>query len=285
MGLKGRNNNQRKIVVLNPKGGSGKSTLATNLAAFYAWQGSATALMDCDPQGSSMHWLSNRSEELPPISGIVASKLNLHATRSWQLSAPPGTRHVVVDTAAAIRAHRLVEYTRGADAILIPVGPSDVDIHAATVFIADLLLVAKEDRRAGRIAVVANRVREKTVAYRRLMRFLNSLVIPLVGILRDSQIYLHAAAEGKGIHDFKPYRVRKDIDQWEPIVRWLETRAVNSVHAEPILNAVLNGNRGSAQSPPPRLTVAPVHRVRPVSRDEAAANGDDSGERLRPAVN
>ena len=49
--------NLRKIVVLNPKGGSGKSTIATNLAAYYAWSGRSVALMDHDPQGSSMRWL------------------------------------------------------------------------------------------------------------------------------------------------------------------------------------------------------------------------------------
>ena len=50
----------QKILVLNPKGGSGKSTIATNLAAYYAWQGLRVALMDHDPQGSSMRWLKLR---------------------------------------------------------------------------------------------------------------------------------------------------------------------------------------------------------------------------------
>jgi chromosome partitioning protein len=286
MAINGKNNNQRKVVVLNPKGGSGKTTVASNLAAFFAWQGSSTALMDCDPQGSSLHWLSNRSEDLPRISGIAANKLNLQATRSWQLSAPPGTDHVVVDTPAAIRAHRLIEFTRGADAILIPVGPSDTDIHAATVFISDLLLVAKEDRRAGRLGVVANRVRERTVAYRKLMRFLDSLVIPLVGVLRDSQNYLHAAAEGKGIHEFKPYRVRKDLDQWEPLVRWLETRAVGiapierpPVQVERSMGYIGRPTATPVPSPVPgpvaRMTTAPLRTVQPndVVESDSAGNG------------
>ena len=55
----------RKIVVLNPKGGSGKSTIATNLAAYYAWSGRTVALMDHDPQGSSMRWLRQRPADLP----------------------------------------------------------------------------------------------------------------------------------------------------------------------------------------------------------------------------
>jgi len=286
MGLNGKNHNQRKIVVLNPKGGSGKTTVATNLAAFFAWQGSVTALMDCDPQGSSMHWLRNRSEELPRISGIPANKLNLQATRSWQLSAPPGTQYVVVDTAAAIRAHRLIEFTRGADAILIPIGPSDTDIHAATAFISDMLLVAKEDRRAGRLGVVANRVRERTVAYKKLTRFLDSLVIPVVGTLRDSQNYLHAAAEGKGIHEFKPYRVRKDIDQWEPLARWLETRTLIN---EPAANSSVAMQAPSRPVVRPRLkprpatgmTTEPLRTVQPNGREESISAGNGSTATFR----
>ena len=46
-----------KIVVLNSKGGCGKTTLSTNLAAYYAARGYYTALLDTDPQGSSLRWL------------------------------------------------------------------------------------------------------------------------------------------------------------------------------------------------------------------------------------
>lgn len=43
-----------RVLILNPKGGCGKSTLATNIAACYAARGEPPALMDYDPQGSSM---------------------------------------------------------------------------------------------------------------------------------------------------------------------------------------------------------------------------------------
>ncbi|MGH8725795.1 MAG: ParA family protein, partial [Burkholderiales bacterium] len=39
-------------LVINPKGGSGKSTVAINLASYFAANGTPTALMDYDPQGS-----------------------------------------------------------------------------------------------------------------------------------------------------------------------------------------------------------------------------------------
>jgi len=88
----------------------------------------------------------------------------------------------------------------------------------------DLLLIAKVSRRMGRIGVIANRVRENTVAYRRLMSFLNSLSISVVGVLKDSQNYVHSAEQGVSIHEMQASRVRKDADGWQPIFDWLEEK-------------------------------------------------------------
>ncbi len=213
---------RRKIVLLNPKGGSGKTTLATNLAAYYASRGLPTALMDHDPQGSSMRWLKLRPANSPSIWGVDACPRSLSATRTWLLRVPPETRIVVADTAAGIPSMQLADYTRTADAIVIPVGSSDMDIHAASRFIADLLLVAKVNRRERKVAVVANRVRSRSLACRRLMRFLRQLAIPVVTVLRDSQNYAHASEAGLGIHELPDPRFEQDRAQWEPLVEWLD---------------------------------------------------------------
>ena len=102
----------RKIVVLNPKGGSGKSTIATNLAAYYAWTGRNVALMDHDPQGSSIRWLRQRPASLPPIHAIAAYERKLGVTRAFALRTPPGTERIVVDTPAALTALQLPELTQ-----------------------------------------------------------------------------------------------------------------------------------------------------------------------------
>jgi len=217
----------RRLVVLNPKGGSGKTTVATNLAAWCAVHRGPTALMDYDPQGCSTRWLANRPDTRPAIHGIAAFRLNQHMTRSWQLRTPPGTEYLVVDTAAAVPAQNITEYTRGARAVIIPVGATDIDIHAAAGFISDLLLVAKEDRRQGRVAVIANRVRHGTVAQARLMRFLDTLEIPCLTVLRDSQVYAHAAQQGLGVHEFKPYQVKRDLEQWAPLLSWIGRRCAD----------------------------------------------------------
>jgi chromosome partitioning protein len=180
-----------RIVVLNPKGGSGKSTIATGIAAMYAARGYRPVLMDFDPQGSSSRWLEKRSPHQPPIHGIAAYARTLGVTRSFQLRVPPGTDRVVVDTPAAMHPHDFNEHVRDADAVLVPVMPSDADIHACSRTIGHLLISGKIKRRENRLAVVANRVKPNTIIFRTLMRFLDQMQIPWT-TLRDSQHYVYA---------------------------------------------------------------------------------------------
>lgn len=231
-----------KIVILNPKGGCGKSTLATNLAAFYAQQGARPAIMDYDPQGSTMAWLRRRPADLPEIHGIAAYKRTMTATRSWQLRVPSETRNVLVDSPAGINHDELRELTRDATTILVPVLPSLMDIDAASRCIADLLLVAKVNRNEHKLAVVANRTRKNTKSFSRLMRFLDSLGIPIIAVLRDSQNFVHAAERGIGLHEMPASRVREDREQLERIARWLDgwrerrqrASAVSGIQRQPV---------------------------------------------------
>jgi chromosome partitioning protein len=215
----------QRIVVLNTKGGSGKTTIATNLAAYYAAAGRRVALMDLDPQGSSMRWLNQRPVEAPTIHGIAGYERRLNVTRAFALRSPPGTEHVVVDTPAALPAIQMPETVRDATAIIVPVLPSDIDIHAASRCIADLLLVAKVHRSERRLVIVANRARRYTKAFQSLMRFLQSLRIPVAAVLRDSQAYIRSAETGLGLHEMKGALLQEDLDSWKPLLDWLERRS------------------------------------------------------------
>jgi chromosome partitioning protein len=215
--------NLNKVVVLNPKGGCGKSTIATNLSACYAARGGPTpAIMDYDPQGSTLAWLERRPDELASIHGIAAFKKSMQATRSWQMRIPSKTADLIIDSPASMHHDDLREITRDATSILVPVLPSPMDIHAASRCIADLLLVAKVDRRDRKLAVIANRTRKNTKSFGKLMRFLDSLGIPIIAVLRDSQNYVQAAEKGVGIVEMQPSRVRQDIEQFEKIMSWLD---------------------------------------------------------------
>ena len=212
----------KRIVVLNPKGGSGKTTLAINLASYYASRQQATVLMDFDPQGSSMRWVKKRQPTQAPIHAIAAFEKDGRTTRAFQLRVPENTTHIIVDTPAAVDARNLPEITRGADKIIVPVLPSDIDIHTCSKVIRDLLLVAKIRREDDRIGVIANRVKRNTLMYQSLIRFLQTLGIPIVATIRDSQNYIRAAELGIGIHEMKSYIAHDDVEQWKPLVEWLE---------------------------------------------------------------
>lgn len=222
-----------RIVVLNAKGGCGKTTLSTNLAGYYAARGYRTALLDADTQGSSLRWLKNRGGGRPPVSGIAGAEQNGRVTRSFQLRIPPGTERLIVDTPAAFDPLRLREFTRGADAILIPVLPSDIDIHAASRCIAELLLTVRIEHRAECLAVVANRVKKNTRSYDKLKRFLATLDIPFVASFRDTQHYAHAAELGLSVCELEQRNTREDAYEWERLVQWLETRRPASAPPAP----------------------------------------------------
>lgn len=211
----------QRIVVMNPKGGSGKTTIAINLASYFASRQQSPVLMDFDPQGSSLRWVRKRDPTQPPIHVIPAFEKDNRTTRSFQLRVPGGTTHVIVDTPAALESYRMPDITRGADKILVPVLPSDIDIHACSRCIRDLLLVAKIRREDDRIGVIANRIRRNTLTYQSLIRFLQTLGIPIVATIRDSQNYVRAAELGVGVHEMKSYIVREDVEQWEPLIYWL----------------------------------------------------------------
>lgn len=212
----------QRIVVLNPKGGSGKTTIAINLASYYALHGERPTLMDFDPQASAARWVRKRQASQAPIHLINAYEKDNRVTRAFQLRIPDGTGRVIIDTPAAVDATEMPELTANADKILVPVLPSDIDIHACSRCIASLLLVAKVRRTDNRLAIIANRVRRNTRMYQSLSRFLSTLDIPIIATMRDSQNYVRGAELGLGIHEMKHYQVSEDLEAWGPLLAWLD---------------------------------------------------------------
>lgn len=217
----------RRIIVMNAKGGSGKTTISTNLASYYAGKGYKTALFDYDPQGSSSCWLEMREPHRAAIEGVCATKTtNGMMTRSFQLRVPAGTQRVIIDTPAGLDKIQLADQLRGIDLVLVPVLPSPIDTRAGANFIRDLMLAARMagNRRIPPIAIIANRVREHTIAFQNLERFLDSLSIPVIAKLRDAQSYVRAADLGLGIHELESQRVGEDTKHWRNVFNWIEGR-------------------------------------------------------------
>jgi len=229
------NRDLREILILNPKGGSGKTTLATNLAGYLANTGRSVALMDFDPQQSSMLWLRNRSDTLPAIYGIPAHKRDHSVTGSFQFRVPLDIEYLIVDSPAGVSEDQLIEFTHTAHAILVPVLPSAIDTQAASKLIASLLLRAQVSRRMRHLGVIVNRARENTIAYHKFMAFLDRLSITVVSVLRDSQNYVRAAELGLSVHEMRPSEVRKDLARWRRLTDWVEARVGSPLTSRDLL--------------------------------------------------
>jgi chromosome partitioning protein len=166
-----------------------------------------------------------RQASQAPIHLINAYEKDNRVTRAFQLRVPEGTGRVIIDTPAAIDATEMPELTANADKILVPVLPSDIDIHACARCITSLLLVAKVKRADNRLAIIANRVRRNTRMYQSLTRFLGTLDIPIIATIRDSQNFVRGAELGLGLHEMKHYQVSEDLESWAPLLAWLDEPA------------------------------------------------------------
>jgi chromosome partitioning protein len=202
------------LLVANPKGGVGKSTTATNLAGYFARQGHAVMLGDLDRQQSALAWLGIRPSTLPRI-------------QSWErgddkVARPPkGVTHVVLDTPAGLHGHALKDALKLADRVIVPLQPSIFDIYATQAFLARLAErdLLKDD---GRVGVLGMRVDARTRAAEQLQRFVDGLRLPVLGFLRDTQNYVQLAAHGLTLWDVAPSRVARDLEQWQPLLDWVE---------------------------------------------------------------
>ena len=213
----------QRITIINVKGGCGKTTVATNLASAYAKLNMNTALLDFDPQGSSIYWLKSRPQRAPRLHGIEAYRDKSSTfTRSFLLRLPRETERAIIDTPAGLSGLALIDQLRETDSILIPVLPSSIDIHATADFIRDLLLVAKIRPQRTRICIICNRVKPNTLAFRSLERFLAALDIPVIASLRETQNYVASSEQGLGVHELRSRSNQKDIDAWQRVVGWLE---------------------------------------------------------------
>jgi chromosome partitioning protein len=208
-------------LVVNAKGGVGKSTIATNLASYFAVSGVATAIMDYDPQGSSLHWLAQRPPEAPQIHGANGAPNQRVGLRSYAKYVPPTVRQLIIDSPAGPSRLLLQDLLNRASSIVIPVAPSVIDIQATAGFIKELLLVGGIRNRDVRVAVVANRVRSSMSVYEPLERFVTSLKLTFITRIMDSDVYIESAETGQGIFEMDPYRTADQRQEFLPLARWV----------------------------------------------------------------
>lgn len=154
------------IAVTGRKGGIGKSTLTGNLAGEFVALGLSVRVLDTDPQQSLLAWANLGSGVLSLITTAIETA---HPERFKQAveQAKKEAQVVLIDTPPAFADPALLASLL-ADIVLLPVGPSPLDVLAAK----DALALVKEAKaqRGGR---------------KPLIRFIPSKLISRAGLSHD----------------------------------------------------------------------------------------------------
>lgn len=199
------------IIIANPKGGSGKTTLSTNIAGYLAAQGKRVAMLDLDRQRSATQWLENRPADLPIIS-----------LQQEQKEASKHTEWLVIDSPAGLHGKNLELALQSVDSVIVPIAPSVFDILASRDFLK--VLSHEKSVRKGKISVgvVGMRLDSRTRAALTLEQFLATLDLPVLAYLREAQVYVSAAFEGKTLFDLPPHLAERELEQWSYLLRWMD---------------------------------------------------------------
>ena len=206
----------RTVLVASSKGGAGKSTVATNLAAHFAVEGKRTALLDADLQKSASHWCEKRAGMAKAVLPVDGSK------RGWDKALPADAQYVMVDARAGAMADELTAFLERADAVIVPVLPSIIDLEATVPFLNSLAAQPRVKKGKLPVALVGNRLKPWTSASQQAIAQLKSWPYPVVAELRDTQAYVLMAALGKSVFDYHSEQIRSHQDDWAPLLRWLK---------------------------------------------------------------
>ena len=206
----------KTILVASSKGGVGKTTLATHLAAQAALAGQRTVLVDADPQGSSTRWAERRA-------GLDSAVLPLDgSSKGWRKQVPADTDVIIVDAPAGALAADLDGFLDRADAIVVPIQPSALDIEGSVRFLNTIAKHPRVRRGELRVGLVGNKLKPWTNASQQSMELLRQWPYPLVAELRDSQAYVMLVGLGRSMFDYHSAQVREHQADWQPLLRWLK---------------------------------------------------------------
>jgi len=201
----------KTILIANPKGGSGKTTLTVNIAGYLANRGQRVALLDLDRQQSATRWLAMRPGNLPPIQTLESRKEGAQR-HDW----------LVIDSPAALHGRNLAHALKLASKIIVPIAPSLFDLQASSDFLQTLAAEKKVRSSKHHIGVVGMRMEMRTKAAWALEHFLSTLDLPILAYLRETQVYVNAAFEGKSLFDLPHHIAERELEQWAFLQDWLE---------------------------------------------------------------
>jgi chromosome partitioning protein len=160
------------IAVVNQKGGSGKSTIAECLAVAATLEGTPSAILDLDPQGTAYAWSKRREADNPPVLSVTAANYR----DQWQALRDAGAELVILDTPARLQ-DTVLNAAAIADLVIVPAKTTVKDLERIE---SSIDLATTLQRKP--VVVVFNQVRpgaSRPLAASRALRGMDLTVCPV----------------------------------------------------------------------------------------------------------
>ena len=191
------------LAVAGRKGGIGKSTIAGNLAAEFVAMGRTVIVLDADPQHSLAAWAAQGDGKL---AGCV-QKVNRGSAEELKAKARASEKTadlVVIDTPPGMP-ETAYQAALVADLMLLPCGPSPLDLFAIKEALA-LALKARAERRSKkpRIRLIPSKVSMNTNLGRGLSSSLEDMGKKVLPAICQRVVVAEAVGKGLTVSEYAP---------------------------------------------------------------------------------
>ena len=183
------------FAIVGNKGGAGKTTLSVNLASAFN-RDTSTALVDADPQGSSLQWrvISGNDDAVP----VFQAEGNLQQQVD---ELQDNFDHVFIDCPPSVHAPQTDAVLKFCNAVLIPVQPSPMDLWA-TVHIEQAITDSLDVNPTLKSMMVINQMEVRTTMSKLVREALKQIELPVSDTaIRRRAVYRHSILYGKTVFE------------------------------------------------------------------------------------
>ena len=204
------------IAIVGNKGGAGKTTLSVNLASALH-KNSSTALVDADPQGSSMQWrvIADNDEAIP----VFGADDNL---KQQVTDLQNDFDNVFIDCPPSVHAPQTDAVLKFSDSVLIPVQPSPMDLWA-TVHIEQAITESRDENPSLNAMLVINQMEVRTMMSRLVREALEQIALPVANTaIRRRAVYRHSILYGRSVFEMGSLG-RAAVEEMEQLIEEIES--------------------------------------------------------------